>query len=49
MTPETFGTVVIACLTWLVVAGTALLFLMILRSMWKVIRTWNRSRPTDLW
>lgn len=49
MTPETLLAVVIACLICIAVAVTALLFLMILRGMWKVIRTWNRSRPTDLW
>lgn len=49
MTPETLLAVVIACLTWLTVAGTALLFLMILQRMWRVIRKWNRSSPTDLW
>lgn len=49
MSLETFGTVVLACLICLTVAGTALLFLIILRSIWKVIRKWNRSSPTDLW
>lgn len=49
MTHETLLAVVIACLTWLTVAGTELLFLIILRGMWKVIRKWNRSSPTDLW
>lgn len=49
MTPESFGTVVLVCFTCIAVAVTALLCLMALRGMWKVIRTWNRSRPTDLW
>lgn len=49
MTPESFGTVVLVCFICLVVAGTVFVCLMALRGMWKVIRTWNRSRPTDLW
>lgn len=49
MSLETFGTVFLVCFACIAVAGTALLFLIILRSMWKVIRKWNRSSPTDLW
>lgn len=49
MTPESFGTVVLVCFTCIAVAGTAFVLLIILRGMWRVIRTWNRSRPTDLW